>query len=116
MGGPWRNIPRRSPRNQTMCVGLEHLVGLCWLRPPPLHTAVSGGPSTAGRGDCPLRVNPSHRVHTEQETQRSLHNRASAMAELDLSWLVWSITGSDHEARLGGVGPDPVQVLAFRCA
>eukprot|EP00959_Pyramimonas_sp_CCMP1952_P221495 4630215-Pyramimonas_sp.AAC.1 len=38
------------------------------------------------------------------------------MPQLDLSWLVWSITGSDHEARLGGVGPDPVQVLAFRYA
>eukprot|EP00959_Pyramimonas_sp_CCMP1952_P383323 8032174-Pyramimonas_sp.AAC.1 len=38
------------------------------------------------------------------------------MAQLDLSWLVWSITGADHEARLGGVGPGPVQVLAFRFA
>eukprot|EP00959_Pyramimonas_sp_CCMP1952_P301941 6318404-Pyramimonas_sp.AAC.1 len=38
------------------------------------------------------------------------------MAQLNLSWLVWSITGSDHEARLGGVGPGPVQVLAFRYA
>eukprot|EP00959_Pyramimonas_sp_CCMP1952_P324243 6786234-Pyramimonas_sp.AAC.1 len=38
------------------------------------------------------------------------------MAQLDLSWLVWSITGSDREARLGGLGLDPVQVLAFRYA
>eukprot|EP00959_Pyramimonas_sp_CCMP1952_P127661 2670188-Pyramimonas_sp.AAC.1 len=38
------------------------------------------------------------------------------MTHLDLAWLVWSITGSDHEARLGGIGPDPVQILAFRYA
>eukprot|EP00959_Pyramimonas_sp_CCMP1952_P443449 9283915-Pyramimonas_sp.AAC.1 len=38
------------------------------------------------------------------------------MAEIDLSWLAWSITGSDREARLGGAGPDPVQVLASRYA
>eukprot|EP00959_Pyramimonas_sp_CCMP1952_P011469 240671-Pyramimonas_sp.AAC.1 len=41
---------------------------------------------------------------------------ASAMAQLDLSWSGRSTTGSDHEARLGGVGPGPVQVLAFRYA
>eukprot|EP00959_Pyramimonas_sp_CCMP1952_P295425 6178946-Pyramimonas_sp.AAC.1 len=26
------------------------------------------------------------------------------------------MTGADHVARLGGVGPDPVEVLAFRYA
>eukprot|EP00959_Pyramimonas_sp_CCMP1952_P033272 698213-Pyramimonas_sp.AAC.1 len=32
---------------------------------------------------------------------------------MDLSWLVWSVTGGDHEGRLGGTQP---QVLAFRFA
>eukprot|EP00959_Pyramimonas_sp_CCMP1952_P423357 8868217-Pyramimonas_sp.AAC.1 len=35
---------------------------------------------------------------------------------MDLSWLVWSVTGGDHEGRLGGTQPDPTQVRAFRFA
>eukprot|EP00959_Pyramimonas_sp_CCMP1952_P072822 1521934-Pyramimonas_sp.AAC.1 len=54
------DIPRRPPRNQAMCVGLENLVSFCWLRQRPWHAAISGGFSTAGRVECPLRVGPSH--------------------------------------------------------
>eukprot|EP00959_Pyramimonas_sp_CCMP1952_P010964 229640-Pyramimonas_sp.AAC.1 len=93
--GPWR-ARRVSPRSRVMSEGLVELISRCWLRHPPGYV---GSPAAGG----PDRNRP------ERGGTGSIRSVASAMAHLDLSWLVWSITGSDHEARLGGVGPGPVQ-------
>eukprot|EP00959_Pyramimonas_sp_CCMP1952_P267615 5595420-Pyramimonas_sp.AAC.1 len=85
MEGPRRELPRRSPRNQAMNNGFESMVSFCWLRHPPWHAAVSGGPSTAGGAQCPFRAGPSHAVQTEQESPQQRYTCASAVAELDLS-------------------------------
>eukprot|EP00959_Pyramimonas_sp_CCMP1952_P123594 2583747-Pyramimonas_sp.AAC.1 len=89
-----------------MCDGLVELMSSCWLRHPPGNV---GPPATRGN-NCP------NWRQLERENTGSLPCCASAMVQLEISWLVWSITGADHEARLSGVGPDPVQVLAFRYA
>eukprot|EP00959_Pyramimonas_sp_CCMP1952_P136253 2851103-Pyramimonas_sp.AAC.1 len=60
--------------------------------------------------------NRPDRNQTERRGTGNARSVATAMIHLDFAWLVWSITGSDHEARRGGIGPDPAQLLAFRYA
>eukprot|EP00959_Pyramimonas_sp_CCMP1952_P160036 3347352-Pyramimonas_sp.AAC.1 len=85
-----------------MSQGLENLASFCWLRHPPRHPGARAEPHLAGGAPSPLRAAPDRRAQLEQGTSRRYCASGPALAQLDLSWLAWSITGSDYEARLGG--------------
>ena len=105
--GPWRTLLTRSDTpHADQAAGLEHLVHHAWS----MHRA----PLAEVDDPHPLRgVSPATEHGGPHPNQVVV---ASTLAVLDLSWLVWSCSCADLEGRLGGIRPDPVQVLAFRFA
>ena len=105
--GPWRTLLTRSDvPSAEQAAGREHLVHHAWS----MHRA----PLTDVTEPHPLRSVPHAAEHDGPHLDRIAV--ASPLAVLDLSWLVWSCSCADLEGRLGGIRPDPVQVLAFRFA